>query len=93
MVSLFSENSEYPRLLVGTYTQPQESTSEGIYVYCMHPGHEPRILALELGGRFLVAAHQKSRNVLVYRIRPPAGDLSHTAHEAQLDLRVDVLFV
>ncbi len=56
-------------------------------------GREPRILELDPSGRFLVAAHQKSRNAVVYKIDPHTGDLSHTGYEAQLDMPVHVLFV
>jgi 6-phosphogluconolactonase len=56
-------------------------------------GHEPRIFALDPTGRFIVAAHQKSRNAVVYRINPETGDLSHTRYQAELDMPVHVLFV
>jgi 6-phosphogluconolactonase len=56
-------------------------------------GHQPRIFALDPSGRFIVAAHQKSRNAVVYRIDPETGDLSHTGYEAELDMPVHVLFV
>jgi 6-phosphogluconolactonase (cycloisomerase 2 family) len=50
-------------------------------------------LELDPSGRFLVAAHQKSRNAVVYQIDPATGDLSHTGYEASLDMPVHVLFV
>jgi 6-phosphogluconolactonase len=56
-------------------------------------GHQPRIFALDPSGRFIVAAHQKSRNAVVYRINPETGDLSHTGYETELDMPVHVLFV
>jgi 6-phosphogluconolactonase len=56
-------------------------------------GHEPRILELDPSGRFLVAAHQKSRNAVVYRIDEETGDLTPTGYEAQLDMPVHVLFI
>jgi len=56
-------------------------------------GHEPRIFALDPTGRFIVAAHQKSRNAVVYRIDPRTGDLLHTGYEAEVDMPVHVLFL
>lgn len=56
-------------------------------------GHDPRIFALDLTGRFIVAVHQRSRNAVVYKIEPETGDLSHTGHETELDMPVHVLFV
>jgi 6-phosphogluconolactonase len=56
-------------------------------------GHEPRILELDPSGHFMVAAHEKSRNTVVYKIDPETGDLSHTGYEAELDMPAHVLFV
>lgn len=56
-------------------------------------GHEPRIFALDPSVRFIVAAHQKSRNAVVYQIDLETGDLSHTGYEAELDMPVHVLFL
>ena len=56
-------------------------------------GHEPRNFALDPSGHFIVAAHQKSRNTVIYRIDPETGDLSHTGYQAELDMPVHVLFV
>lgn len=56
-------------------------------------GYQPRIFALDPSGRFIVAAHQKSRNAVVYRIDAETGNLSHTGHEVELDMPVHVLFV
>ncbi len=56
-------------------------------------GHEPRIFALDPTGRFIVAVHQKSRNVVVYQIDPENGNLYQTGHEVELDMPVHVLFL
>jgi 6-phosphogluconolactonase len=56
-------------------------------------GKDPRILTIDPNSRFIVAAHQKSRNAIVYRIDPLTGDLSATGYEAQLDMPVHVIFI
>jgi 6-phosphogluconolactonase len=38
MSALTSNNETGLRVIVGTYTEPQQSTSEGVYVYRMDPG-------------------------------------------------------
>jgi 6-phosphogluconolactonase len=55
-------------------------------------GHQPRILALDPSGQFMIAVHQKSHNAVVFKIDPEAGNLSHTGHEAELSMPVHVLF-
>ena len=55
-------------------------------------GHQPRIFAIDPSGRFLVAVHQKSGNVVVFRIDPVAGDLAPTDHEVAVSMPVHVLF-
>lgn len=74
----------------------QVNAESGELTYQSHfPSHgrEPRIFAFDPSGRFIVAAHQKSRNALVYQIDPETGDLSHTGYEAEIDMPVHVLFV
>lgn len=56
-------------------------------------GREPRTFAIDPNGRFIVAAHQKSKNAVVYKIDPETGNLSHTGYQAELDMPVHVLFV
>ena len=55
-------------------------------------GHQPRIFAIDPSGRFLVAVHQKSSNVVVFQIDPVTGDLAPTGHEVAVSMPVHVLF-
>jgi 6-phosphogluconolactonase len=74
----------------------QVNARNGELIYQSHipsNGHEPRILELDPSGHFLVAAHQKSRNAVVYKINAETGNLSHTGYEAQLDMPVHVMFL
>jgi 6-phosphogluconolactonase len=55
-------------------------------------GHHPRIFAIDPNGRFLVAIHQKSSNVVVFQINPETGDLAPTGHEVAVSMPVHILF-
>lgn len=55
-------------------------------------GHYPRIFALDPSGQFIVVAHQRSNNVVVLKIDPETGDLSHTGQPVELSMPVHVLF-
>jgi len=55
-------------------------------------GQYPRIFAIDPSGRFLVAVHQKSNNVAVFRIDPLTGRLIHTGHEVAVSMPVHALF-
>ncbi len=47
-------------------------------------GKEPRGFAIDPTGRFLLAAHEKSNNIVVFSIDPTTGGLSQTGHEVKL---------
>ena len=55
-------------------------------------GHEPRIFALDPSGHFLIAVHQKSNNVVVFRIDPITGNLTRTAYGAEISMPVHIMF-
>ncbi len=55
-------------------------------------GHQPRIFAIDPSGRFLVAVHQKSGNVVVFQIDPITGGLAPAGHEVAVSMPVHILF-
>lgn len=55
-------------------------------------GQGPRDFSLSPDGRWLVAAHQTTGNLTVFRVDPGTGRLEATPHTAQLSLPVCVLF-
>jgi 6-phosphogluconolactonase len=55
-------------------------------------GKGPRDFALSPDGRWLVAAHQYSNLLTVFRVDPATGRLTPTSHTASLSMPVCVLF-
>lgn len=64
----------------------------GYHSHIASGGQYPRIFAMDPSGRFLVAVHQKSNNVVVFRIDPLTGGLTHTGHEVAVSMPVHALF-
>jgi len=64
---------------------PIESVASG--------GRAPRDFALSLDGQWLVAAHQDSNSLTVFRVDPSSGRLTRTAASATLSMPVCVVFV
>jgi 6-phosphogluconolactonase len=56
-------------------------------------GREPRGFAIDPTGSFLLAAHERSGNVVVFQIDPVTGSLSPTAHETKVPHPVCVKFM
>jgi len=56
-------------------------------------GHEPRGFVIDPSGSFLLAAHEKSDNIVVFKIDRATGKPSRTVHEARLSKPVCVKFV
>jgi 6-phosphogluconolactonase len=56
-------------------------------------GQYPRSFAVDPNGRLLVAAHQKSDQVTVFKINAETGDLLPTGQEVKATTPVHVLFV
>jgi len=55
-------------------------------------GKEPRGFAIDPTGRFLLAAHERSDNVVVFKIDPETGGLSRTGQELKVSQPVCVKF-
>lgn len=55
-------------------------------------GKGPRDFALSPDGRWLIAAHQYSNSLLVFKVDPATGRLTPTAHRATVPTPVCVLF-
>jgi 6-phosphogluconolactonase len=53
----------------------------------------PRNFAIDPTGAYLLAAHQYSNNVIVFKIDPATGRLEKTGHEIKLDVPVSIQFV
>lgn len=56
-------------------------------------GREPRSFVIDPSGTFLLAAHEKSDNIVVFRIDPGTGGLYRTGYDAQVSQPVCVRFV
>jgi 6-phosphogluconolactonase len=56
-------------------------------------GREPRGFVIDPSGTFLLAAHEKSDNVVVFRIDPLTGGLYRTGQETKVSQPVCVRFV
>ncbi len=56
-------------------------------------GKEPRGFVIDPSGTFLLAAHERSDNVVVFRIDPATGALFRTKYETKLSQPVCVRFV
>jgi 6-phosphogluconolactonase len=55
-------------------------------------GREPRGFAIDPGGSFLLAAHERSNNVVVFQLDPATGKPLETGHQANLSHPVCVKF-
>ncbi len=55
-------------------------------------GYEPRGFVIDPSGAFLLAAHERSDNVVVFKIDAATGGLSRTGYEAKLSQPVCVRF-
>jgi 6-phosphogluconolactonase len=55
-------------------------------------GREPRGFAIDPTGNFLLAAHERSDNVVIFRIDPATGKLIETGQEVKLPYPVCVKF-
>jgi 6-phosphogluconolactonase len=56
-------------------------------------GKEPRGFAIDRSGSFLLAAHERSDNVVVFQIDPATGKPIKTGHEAKISQPVCVKFI
>ncbi len=56
-------------------------------------GREPRDFVVDPSGSFLLAAHERSDSVVVFKIDPATGGLAQTGYEAKLSQPVCVRFV
>lgn len=56
-------------------------------------GREPRGFVIDPSGTFLLAVHERSDNVVVFKLDPATGRLSRTGYEAKLSQPVCVRFV
>lgn len=56
-------------------------------------GKEPRGFVIDPGGSFLLAAHERSDNIVIFKLDPETGRPSATGHEAKLSQPVCVRFV
>jgi 6-phosphogluconolactonase len=56
-------------------------------------GKEPRGFAIDPSGSFLLAAHERSDNVVVFQIDPATGKPIETGHEAKISQPVCVKFI
>ena len=56
-------------------------------------GKVPRGFAIDPSGRFLLAAHERSDNVVVFQIDPATGKPVETGHEAKISQPVCVKFI
>lgn len=55
-------------------------------------GKEPRGFAIDPTGNFLLAAHERSGNIVIFQIDPPTGKLIKTGQEMKLSYPVCVKF-
>jgi 6-phosphogluconolactonase len=55
-------------------------------------GREPRGFAIDPAGNFLLAAHERSDNIVIFQIEPGTGRLIRTAQEVKLSHPVCVKF-
>jgi 6-phosphogluconolactonase len=56
-------------------------------------GQIPRDFAIDASGRWLVAAHQNSNDLIVFSVDPASGQLSQTEHRLSTGSPVSVLFL
>jgi len=67
----------------------------GLLTYQNHTltgGSEPRNFAIDPSGSFLLAANQKTHNIVTFRIDPTSGRLTNTGHEAKVSMPVCLKF-
>jgi hypothetical protein len=84
--------SANPVVYIGTYT---DDRTTGLLTYRHHTptgGREPRNFAIDPTGSFLLAANQKSHNIVMFRIDTGSGELSRTGHEVEISMPVCVKF-
>jgi len=78
---------------IGVYAIDPEKGTLTLVEHALTGGIMPRNFAIDPTGSYLLAAHQYSNNVIVFKIDSATGKLHKTGNEIKLDVPVCIVFV
>lgn len=78
---------------IGVYAIDPEKGTLTLVEHALTGGVMPRNFAIDPTGSYLLAAHQYSNNVIVFKIDSATGKLRKTDNEIRLDVPVCIVFV